>query len=607
MIKKYFGFLLKLIIGGSTWKRLLLFSLAGIVLPFGMLTYYSYRNISEKLVEDYAATNLDSMIFISKYFDRYYKDIRALVLNIYDDNTVFDYLKTGEFDIDKRKNMENRIKTMFYSKDEMQCIKLYTFYDQNLYTITGKFRETFVHIDQDKLTDAIPYYDRIDMVRNSYLSPLYTSENEVYEGDNIFTFNQVIFDIVANRKLAILSYDINTSGFDKQFSMAGFKQGENLLLLDANNQVMYKYGDLSLNDGIIEKLKELNYSDENGYQYLEFIDRDNLVVYYKEPNNLYVTLKIIPVSVLNQSINSIIRRNMEITIVFILTAIIFIIFISNKMSLPVKKLAEYMKKIETGKFNVRIDYKTYSSEFMLLFRSFNLMSEEIHKLFNEKYKLQLAQRSAELKALQAQVNPHFLYNTLQTLQCMALKRDAYEIKAIVEALADILKYCLTDSGHMVKLGEELEYMNKFLMIQRFRYLENLEVIIKAGVETKNLDVPKMILQPLIENCFIHGFENGNGKYEIRICCYSKDSDCIIQIEDNGKGIETDIIKKLEEKMSLLEDESNLEGEQHIGINNVNLRLKLVYKGRSSLKIISVPNVKTMIILSIPLSTEEDDK
>ncbi|MBW4079875.1 sensor histidine kinase [Paenibacillus sp. S150] len=603
LIKKHIGFLLHALIGGSMWKRLLLFILAGTVVPFSTLTYYTYSNISGKLVEEYAATNSNSMVFMAKYLDGYYNDIKALVLNIYDDNTVFEYLKAEQFDLDHRKNVEDRLKTMLYSKAEIECIRFYTFYDQNMFAVTRNMHEAFEHVDQDSLAVKIPYLDRIDPVRKSYLSPVYTSANEVYSGTEIFTFNQAIFDIATNKTLAVLSYDINTGSLDKQYSMAGFKNGESLLLLNESNQVMYRYGGFELKAEDVNEFKNINYPNKNGYMYMKLNGHNNLVVYYKDPDSLYVSLKVIPVSILKQAVRSIVRENVELSIIFILAAVILVIFISNRMSLPVKKLAENMKKMETGKFNVRIDYRTLSSEFAFLFQKFNLMAEEINKLFNERYKLQLAQRSAELLALQAQINPHFLYNTLQTVQCMALKRDAYEINALVVALRDILKYCLKNSGDIVELGEEMDYVNKYLAIQKFRYLEDLEVIVHIEEAAKNIAVPKMILQPLIENCFIHGFENRAGRYRIELDCYCVEDICTLEITDNGKGMTPELVAQLEQEMSKLEDAEPYKRDG-IGINNVNVRLKLLYKGNAGLKITSVPDVKTTIALILPIRERE---
>jgi two-component system sensor histidine kinase YesM len=365
---------------------------------------------------------------------------------------------------------------------------------------------------------------------------------------------------------------------------------------------MYKYGDFELTEANVNEFQKINYTNKNGYMYLKLNGHNNLVVYYKDPNSRYVSLKVIPVSVLKQSVHSIVRDNIELSIIFILAAVILVVFISNRMSLPVKKLAENMKKMETGKFNVRIDYKTSSSEFTFLFQKFNLMAEEINKLFNEKYRLELAQRSAELFALQAQINPHFLYNTLQTVQWMALKRDAYEINAIVVALRDILKYCLKNSGDIVKLGEELDYVNKYLAIQKFRHMDNLEVIVQIEEAAKRIDVPKMILQPLIENCFIHGFQHSAGRYRIEIRCYCMANDCILEITDNGKGMSQERVDRLEQEMSRLEETDNYTRDG-IGISNVNLRLKLLYKGSTRLKITSLPDIKTTITLILPLEPE----
>jgi two-component system sensor histidine kinase YesM len=230
------------------------------------------------------------------------------------------------------------------------------------------------------------------------------------------------------------------------------------------------------------------------------------------------------------------------------------------------------------------------------------MAGEINKLFNECFKMQIAQKTAEFQALQAQINPHFLYNTLQTVQYMAVKRHAYEVYSIISALGDILKYCVRNKENIVALSEEFAYVDKFLLIQRFKYVNNLDVHLNFDDEVKSVKVSKMILQPLIENCFGHGFESNITKFRIEVDCIKIGESVLINISDNGKGIEADKLKELQDDLNRDEEIVNFNGDE-VGIMNVNTRLKILYKDKYAMSISSIPFEKTTISIKIPFSAE----
>lgn len=214
-----------------------------------------------------------------------------------------------------------------------------------------------------------------------------------------------------------------------------------------------------------------------------------------------------------------------------------------------------------------------SDEIGFLRTASNLMQKQNKELVDSEYTSQIARRSAQLQALQSQINPHFLYNTLQVIGGLALRKNAPEIYSVTTALGDILRYSLNFTDETVSLAEELHYFESYLSIQKQRFGDKLHISIAVPGEIAAAPVPKLILQPILENSFQHGLPDKKACWDISIEAVRRDGRLEITVSDNGVGIPQEKLAELRETLRTA-NYGGLRSGRHIGLANVNMRIRL---------------------------------
>ena len=244
---------------------------------------------------------------------------------------------------------------------------------------------------------------------------------------------------------------------------------------------------------------------------------------------------------------------------------------SRVISRPIVELANTMRS-STFEDNVLVRSQR-SDEIGFLLDSFNLMQKQNKELVDSEYTSQIARRSAQLQALQSQINPHFLYNTLQVIGGLALRKNAPEIYSVTTALGDILRYSLNFTDETVSLADELHYFESYLSIQKQRFGDKLHISIAVPGEIAAAPVPKLILQPILENSFQHGLPDKKACWDISIEAVRRDGRLEITVSDNGVGIPQEKLAELRETLRTA-NYGGLRSGRHIGLANVNMRIRL---------------------------------
>jgi len=317
-----------------------------------------------------------------------------------------------------------------------------------------------------------------------------------------------------------------------------------------------------------------------GWQIINIMDKDNL---FYEVNLLrYLTFACLAVIV-------------------IIVMIVIIVF-SNKFYNSVKIIVNGMNEVKKGNFNVRIELNT-EDELAFIGDEFNEMSSKINNLVEDiknqsEYIVEISnkRREAEIKAIVAQINPHFLYNTLDCINWMAIKNENYEVSDMVGNLAQILRYSIGDINKEVSIYEEIEWLKKYVYLQQPRFNNSFALELDVNENVLGYRMHKLMLQPLVENCIIHGFKGYDNGRELKVSINKfENSYILITVKDNGNGIEK---KKLEEIINNIESGKN--EDENIGIKNVYDRIKIYYGEAAKFKIESIEGEGTTIKLIIPL-------
>ena len=256
--------------------------------------------------------------------------------------------------------------------------------------------------------------------------------------------------------------------------------------------------------------------------------------------------------------------------------------------LPVKRLGQVMRRVEEGDTTIRAEQKG-AQEFQVLAGTFNQMLERIETLMKEEKEQEALTRIYELKALTSQINPHFLYNTLDTIIWMAEFQDHQKVVDITKALSNYFRLSLNAGEEIVTLRQEIEHVRQYLFIQKERYGDKLEYTIFEPDDIPDIKLPKIVLQPLVENAIYHGIKESERPGKITITVSKRDTFIDICIADNGVGIKENTTSTKE-----------LGG---VGIKNIKERLTLFFGEAFSMEIESETNAYTKVYLHLPLKEE----
>lgn len=313
----------------------------------------------------------------------------------------------------------------------------------------------------------------------------------------------------------------------------------------------------------------------------------------------YTSWNVIGIFPTNETLSIIIEVIMYIVLYGILIlffAIIFSGLLARTLTKPISKLRKLMARAENGQLEVRFESK-YNDEIGRLGKSFNHMLESIRNLINLVYIEQQQKREAELKAFQAQIKPHFLYNTLDTINWMAQDYEADDISEIVTSLTNLFRISLSKGKEIITLREEIRHVESYLTIQMARYEDKFDYNIKYDRTLSDCKVIKLILQPIVENAIYHGIKESEHKGHIWITIEELNNRICCRISDDGIGIENEMI----EEMNLIFNGKKTKSSRYgIGIFNVNERLKLSFGNEYGIKIDSIKGEGTTIYICHPI-------
>lgn len=325
-----------------------------------------------------------------------------------------------------------------------------------------------------------------------------------------------------------------------------------------------------------EKLYTVSVSEKNGWRVVGVADISELMKNKKETEYIY----------------------MVIAAVLLCIAMVLANFFATAITRPIKELKDSMKEVEKGNFNTDVVIRA-DSEIDSLGNSFNLMTARIRQLMEQNIYEQEEKRKSELKALRSQINPHFLYNTLDSIIWMAEGGKNKEVVRMTSALARLLRQSISNDNERIPLEMEVDYAGSYLTIQKMRYKDKLEYEIEVAEDIKKEEIINLILQPLVENAIYHGIKYKGSKGLIRIVGYGEGSSIILKVIDNGIGMDEDALKGIFDKSR------DSEGSGGVGVHNVQTRIGLYYGAEYGLRFESVVGEGTTVTIIIPRNFREE--
>ena len=384
------------------------------------------------------------------------------------------------------------------------------------------------------------------------------------------------------------------------FYRYGENQYNSISIIDSNGMIVsstdkYQIGET---DTELQKITNEMLEKEITVEKMEKNAKTNMVLCKKIP---YVDYSLCFTVDANEAIESLYNISTLMWYIAIITgAVLLVIYILVRRTMsPLRQLGRKMSYVAKGDFNQYAEV-TGDGEIQELAKSYNRMLHDINHYVDSIIEIQKQKRQAEIHALQMQINPHYIYNTLTSIKWLIMQGDTVKSTKAIDEFIKLLRSTISKSDEYISVEEEIENLKNYMYINEIRYGEKIKTEFFISInEPDQLMIPKMILQPFIENAFFHGFPEGqNG--EIFVCVREKAEKLIVEIIDNGVGMDERQVNELENGKSSRKSE-HFTG---IGINNIRDRLKLIYENQYELKIKSSLGEGTTVTVVLPIQHKE---
>jgi len=575
-------------------KLILIFSLLILITStlLGSITYYQFAASSQARTEEYQIQLADQ---INRNLDRYLKEMQIISLSPLYNQEVMDILKNHQTPsvktifppANERITLWRYISSLIHMRDEIKGIHIMA----NDGTVFSNLDSNTVML---KVFDTNnEWVGKIKKADGEWvLLPLHQPSYYLNKDVTVFSVARLIRDPSTYKPLGIIKIDLKQDLI--QAILSKTNKSSRIFILNKENQFIYPNKEDKLIGNLI--LSEIKMFKENNHMNIPIDGVNYLVVYNESPYSGVKTIMLTPSAVILTEVNHLRKVVIMVVLIGILISLLLGFILSKPLVGSIHTLRRAMENVEKGNLNHRVSIQSYD-EIGQLGKGFNHMVNEIDRLVSEVYKTGLREKEAEIKALQSQMNPHFLYNTLETINMLAITKGNLEVSDMVSSLGRLLRYTVDNSSKIVTFKEELSFIHSYIAIQRVRMGEELQY--GEDIEPSLLDVliPKLVLQPFVENAILHGLFGQGGRIVIKAS--TKNQILEIVIHDNGKGVS---IEKLEELKKSLKTGHTLPTKNHNGIAmpNVHERIQLLYGEQYGIEIENQEQNGFSVTLKMPI-------
>ncbi|MCD9024188.1 sensor histidine kinase [Cohnella silvisoli] len=420
----------------------------------------------------------------------------------------------------------------------------------------------------------------------------------------VFSIGRSIVSKETNEEIGLIYVDMDLQVIRNILSSLKQKKSTEFFIVDNEGSLVYSYDEKNLGEPFDRPELMSDGKPREGNQIIRLDDRRQLMTsnYSKKVGWWYITAT--DLEPLLQPNERAIRNIILISTVLLLVLLSIISFlVSSSITNPIKQLQKAMRQLDNDRF-LPVGGIHTRDEIGSLVNSYNDMIRKIADLINTVYKAGIKEREAQLIALQTQINPHFLHNTLNSISCMAEVQGVQEISIVCKAVSDLFRYSIKAGSGAVALREEIASIKQYMTIQSFRYENRIEAVFNVDESLLDCKVLKLSLQPIVENAVYHGLEPKRGKGVVIIGMETEEDALILSVFDNGIGMNETRLARMRQSLVESIDITKQGPAGGVGLKNVHDRLQLYYGDHYGLKINSAEGTGTSVLLRMPLTLEK---
>ena len=420
--------------------------------------------------------------------------------------------------------------------------------------------------------------------------------NNINDADTIQMI-KMVKDLQTYKPIGYIRFGLKRNYIEKMAKNINFGSDGGVVIFDEN---LSKISGIA-HDSVLSKLLKEKPSIGN-FSYSEG-KNEYTAVHIHSDSTGWTTVGVIPLRYINKDLAGIQYLTVIIIVLTIIIGVTVSVIIAQSLILPLENTVNALEKFSRGDFAVRLK-ENRCDEIGKLNRIFNKAIKEINELMQKVTQSEILNKEMEFKTLQSQMNPHFLYNTLDAINWLAFKEKQTEICNLVAAISSLIRASISNKKSIITIEQELDYVKNYIYIQHIRYKDRFDIIYDIDESLLKQAVPKLIIQPIVENAIIHGIENSKNKNLLYISVKRENECIIIIVKDTGIGM-------TDEKVSeLLKEPLNAEGDEqkahtNLGLYAVHKRIQLMYGDLYGLTVQSQAGEGTTVTLHIPFTKKQE--
>lgn len=560
-----------------------------LIVPLVVLFLWININITESLTEQKCETNLAVLRQTENSILALFQDITYISLEVIGNKDLQTFLKNSDLPEKQKITLKNNIK---YNLGKVTDSKNYlgslsVFREDEILFQFGKYftEEPETSLEEIEKLGGMMLWKPAEM-NNSYL----LNRDRAYE---ITVYRAINDHDVFQNTLAYERIGIDEDYVASLYTGIAGTETESVFIADRNGQIISSMDKTMLGKSIKTEEYFSSISSEKEGIWKDSGEKKIVTYYYLQEAGWYV-VKIDSLSAFIEGgvINSVIVICMILALVF---GFSFYRIQRKRIIAPIMTLSKDVSSFQEGNYEIGI-YQDSCDEIGVLNNNFVNMAKYIQDLIERVYKSQLREKEAQLKYLQSQINPHFLYNTLDSMRWMAVKQQQWDLAEQIEALSSLFKHALNEGKEMTTVEKEVQHLHDYLTIQKNRFGERITETIHVEPEVKKCKVLNLILQPLVENAIVHGLENKIGEGKIEVFIGKKENILYYSIQDNGLGTDQENIRKrLKERK---------ESHNVLALDNINQRIKCKYGEEYGIIFSSEIGMGTKVDVNMPIEYGE---
>lgn len=590
-------------IGVKMRRRILVAMLICSILPITLVSCVMYIQNSQLILKNEKNNMLQNLYLVNQDLESRAASLQSISMSIVIDSSIRQLMNIPP-SLEREQNRRQLERYLQGIATSLNGIFDISIIDMN--GTTYSVRSTISLPPDFKLKDSDLYKTAIDgngnlvwLSDNSFLQAYVRDSVSQIPLEGIATVAD-IKDFYNNISYGVLIIVIKPDYFKQIYNLEYGQEKPQLYLVSDDGKIIL---DLADSDRPLEPhlLNSFSAMLDNSSIELSIDNKKNIVAYSKNNHTGWNLISIRQTSELVKVFTEISSTLFAVSALSILMSIIMSSLLSKNITKGIDTLIVNMEHVENGDLTVKIN-SGRRDEIGKLSRGFDNMVNKINELIKLRYEQELLSNKAKFEALQAQISPHFLYNTLDLINWLLIGKGEYDISNIIVALGDLLRYSISSKGHNATVDEEIQNVNNYILIQQARTKDLFNYKINVDESTKCI-LPKLTLQPIVENAIIHGFMGRHTGNLLEIKGYIKDDVYILEIIDNGIGM---TVEQLQKVFIDSEREINPKMKRHIGLHNVDHRIRLLYGQEYGLSIESEYGQGTIVIIRLPICVDRLD-